>query len=141
MNLAILSIKVATEGEKVTSGTGSIYSDNSGTSRARSFRGQRFPVTLGRFLTRNRQMHPFYMKTYRFIGLFIGLLAGAGGGFVPKAMAQVELVPNSIQGTVRFSNVNPDILALLNPPGNEGMSYLYMYASSLPAASESTAIS
>ena len=82
-------------------------------------------------------MHPFYMKTYRFIGLFIGLLAGAGGGFVPKAMAQVELVPNSIQGTVRFSNVNPDILALLNPPGNEGMSYLYMYASSLPPATRS----
>ena len=79
-------------------------------------------------------MHHFYMKTYRFIGLLLGLLAGAGGGFVPKTLAQVELVPNVIHGTVRFSNANPDILALLNPPGNEGMSYLYVSAYSLPPA-------
>jgi len=74
------------------------------------------------------------MKTYRFIGLLAGLLALAGGAFVSTASAQVELVPNTISGTVRFSNTNPLILDLLNPPANEGMSNLYMYASSLPPA-------
>ena len=74
------------------------------------------------------------MKTYRFIGLLAGLLALAGGGLVSTASAQVELVPNTIAGTVRFSNTNPLILDLLNPPANEGMSNLYMYAYSLPPA-------
>ena len=74
------------------------------------------------------------MKTYRFAGLLAGLLALAGGTFVSTASAQVELAPNTIQGTVRFSNTNPLILDLLNSPANEGMSNLYMYASSLPPA-------
>jgi hypothetical protein len=42
--------------------------------------------------------------------------------------------PNTISGTVRFSNVNPAILSLLDAPGNEGLKYLYMTASSLPPA-------
>lgn len=48
--------------------------------------------------------------------------------------AQIQFVPNTIQGTVRFSNINPTLLDLLNPPGNEGMSNLYVSASSLPPA-------
>ena len=79
-------------------------------------------------------MNSYLMKTYRFIGLLAGLLALAGGAFVSTASAQVELVPNTISGTVRFSNTNPVILDLLNPPANEGMSNLYLYASSLPPA-------
>jgi hypothetical protein len=51
----------------------------------------------------------------------------------PLARSQsVELVPNTIAGTVRFSNTNPAILGLLNPPNNEGMSNLYVYAYSPP---------
>jgi len=48
--------------------------------------------------------------------------------------AQVILHPNTISGTVRFSNVNPAILHLLQPPGNEGMSNLVVRADSLPPA-------
>jgi hypothetical protein len=72
------------------------------------------------------------MTIHRCIGLSIGLLTLAGGGFVSRTSAQVELVPNTIQGQVRFSNINPAILDLLNPPSNEGMSNLYVYAYSLP---------
>ena len=82
-------------------------------------------------------MNSPFMKTYRFTGLLAGLLALAGGAFVSTASAQVELVPNTISGTVRFSNTNPLILDLLNPPANEGMSNLYVSAYSLPPANRS----
>src|SRR5882672_1834470 len=72
------------------------------------------------------------MTIHRCIGLSLGLLTLAGSGFVSRTSAQVELVPNTIQGQVRFSNINPAILDLLNPPNNEGMSNLYVYAYSLP---------
>lgn len=52
-------------------------------------------------------------------------------------MAQVQFVPNSIEGTVRFRNINPTLLDLLNPPGDDGMSTLYVSASSLPPADRS----
>src|SRR5882672_11008731 len=72
------------------------------------------------------------MTIYRCIGLSLGPLTLAGSGFVSRTSAQVELVPNTIQGQVRFSNTNPAILDLLNPPNNEGMSSLYVYGYSLP---------
>src|SRR5882672_4100467 len=72
------------------------------------------------------------MTIHRCIGLSLGLLTLAGSGFVSRVSAQVELVPNTIEGQVRFSNINPAILDLLNPPNNEGMSNLYVYAYSLP---------
>lgn len=54
-------------------------------------------------------------------------------------LAQIQFVPNTIQGTVRFSNINPALLDLLNPPGDEGMINLYLTASSLPPADRSSA--
>lgn len=72
------------------------------------------------------------MKTSR---CFQFVLALACFGIVTHSTrAQVILNPNTIQGTVRFANTNPAILDLLNPPGDEGMNYVYSYASSLPPA-------
>ena len=48
--------------------------------------------------------------------------------------AQVILHPTTLKGMVEFSNVNPVILDLLKPPGNEGMIALTVEASSLPPA-------
>ena len=48
--------------------------------------------------------------------------------------AQVTNNPNTFDGVVRFSNVNPAIVSLLDAPGNEGLDYLYMSASSVPPA-------
>ncbi len=79
------------------------------------------------------------MKTRRFPGLLAILLALAGVGLNSTATAQVDLVPNVIEGTVRFSNLNPAVLDLLNPPSNQGMSNLYLYAASLPPANRSAA--
>ena len=50
----------------------------------------------------------------------------------PLGAADVELQPNQIQGVVRFSNVNPAILSLLGPPGEEGVSSIYLTAQSFP---------
>ena len=50
------------------------------------------------------------------------------------AGAQVPVFTNSIIGKVRFSNVNPDILALLNPPFGEGITNLDVLANSVPPA-------
>lgn len=77
-------------------------------------------------------MNSHVMKTYCFIGFSASLLALAGGGLATNASAQVELVPNTIQGTLRFNNANPAILDLLNAPNNEGMSNRYVYAYSGP---------
>src|SRR5689334_578404 len=78
------------------------------------------------------------MKTSR-TGRFLAGLLSWVTALVTTASAQVELVPNLIQGTVRFSNVNPAVLALLNPPANGGMSNLYLYAASVPPAARSAA--
>lgn len=61
------------------------------------------------------------MKAKYCIPLLIALLA-----FVVPLMGQVDLVPNTIQGTIRFSNSNPAILSLLEAPENEGISNLYV---------------
>jgi Zn-dependent metalloprotease len=69
--------------------------------------------------------------------LLAGLLVLAGTALGPSASAQVDLVPNTIEGVLRFSNVNPAILELLNSPNDEGMSNLYLSAYSVPPASRS----
>ena len=50
------------------------------------------------------------------------------------AWAQVLVNTNTITGTVRFSNVNPDILNLLNPPVQAGISNVSVVAYSTPPA-------
>ncbi len=67
------------------------------------------------------------MKTSLNLLLVLSLTA-----FAPRAPGQVELIPNTIEGTVRFNNANPSILSLLGSPANEGMSNLYVSAYSLP---------
>ena len=63
-----------------------------------------------------------------------------GAGLVP-VRGQVILNPNTISGTLRFTNTNPSILTLLKPPGNEGMSNIVILANSVPPAPPITAIS
>ena len=58
-------------------------------------------------------------------------LAGLAAGIMP-GNGQVILNPNTISGTVRFSNANAAILNLLKPPGNEGMSNVVVLANSIP---------
>ncbi|MBI2927380.1 MAG: hypothetical protein HYY24_16920 [Verrucomicrobia bacterium] len=72
------------------------------------------------------------MKTPRFICFALALACFAA--VLLPAEAQVILNPNTIRGTIRFSNVNPDVLTLLNEPGNEGMKFAAVSASSLPPA-------
>jgi len=57
------------------------------------------------------------------------LLLAALAGLAPTASAQVvQSGTNTISGLVRFVNTDPDILARLGPPGNEGMTFLAIYA-------------
>ena len=65
---------------------------------------------------------------------FALLLALGLAASLVTGRAQVILHPNIVSGNVRFSNSNPAILDLLNPPGDEGMSNLLVTASSLPPA-------
>jgi hypothetical protein len=60
------------------------------------------------------------------LGCFVAGLAPVRG--------QVILNPNTISGTVRFSNANAAILNLLKAPGNEGMSNVVVLANSIPPA-------
>jgi len=48
--------------------------------------------------------------------------------------AGVILHPNTLSGVLRFTNTNPLILDLLNPPTNEGMSNFIVLAYSIPPA-------
>ena len=72
------------------------------------------------------------MKKHRFIQCALAL--ACFGTVLLPAEAQVILNPNTIRGTIRFSNANPDVLALLNAPGEEGMKFAAVGASSLPPA-------
>ncbi|HVM48007.1 MAG TPA: HYR domain-containing protein [Candidatus Acidoferrum sp.] len=65
--------------------------------------------------------------------LILMFYLGLGASILPGA-AQVFFHPNQLSGTIRFTNSNPAILSLLNPPGDEGMSNLVVLASSLPPA-------
>ena len=47
---------------------------------------------------------------------------------LPEAFGQAEVTPNKIKGVMRWSNADPAILDLLDPPGNKGMSNLYVTA-------------
>ena len=59
------------------------------------------------------------------------LCLGAGSATL---RAQVILNPNPLTGTVRLNNSNAAILDLLDAPGNEGFTNLYVRADSLPPA-------
>lgn len=69
------------------------------------------------------------------VPLLLGVLVGMNSSVV----AQIILNPNVIQGAVRFSNRQPDILNLLNAPGDEGMRSVLVTAASLPPALAFTA--
>jgi len=43
-----------------------------------------------------------------------------------------EVCTNRVQGTLTFNNANPAVLDLLEAPGNEGMSNVFVYAYSVP---------
>src|SRR5690349_8216590 len=64
----------------------------------------------------------------------VGLVAS-----LVTAQGQVILHPNQLGGTISFNNANPAILNLLNAPGSEGMSNVYVTAYSLPPAGDFTA--
>ncbi|MFO1501658.1 MAG: hypothetical protein U1G07_25305 [Verrucomicrobiota bacterium] len=75
------------------------------------------------------------------LSLRLGLMLACLVAFDRPGAAQVVLQPNTLRGTIRFSNTNPDILSLLNDPGNEGMKYVAVAANSLPPAPSVSATS
>ena len=70
------------------------------------------------------------MKTSSQFAVVLALLAG----WISTALAvdPPESGTNTLQGVVQFVNADPDILARLGPPGNEGMKNLVIYATSTP---------
>ena len=66
--------------------------------------------------------------------LLLGAILLVAAGFAPDSRGQAILSPVFLTGNIHFSNVNPAILSLLNPPGEEGMSNLVVEAISLPPA-------
>ena len=72
------------------------------------------------------QVKHLLLPLFAALGCFVAGLAPVRG--------QVILHPNTISGTVRFSNANAFVLNLLKSPGNEGMSNLVVVANSLPPA-------
>ena len=72
------------------------------------------------------------MKSHLVNSLTLALVC-LGTSLVP-VRGQVILHPNTISGTIRFSNANAAILNLLKPPGNEGMSNVVVLAESVPPA-------
>ena len=76
----------------------------------------------------------------RLINSLAAGLVCLGAGLVP-VRGQVILNPNTISGTLRFTNTNPSILSLLKAPGNEGMSNIVVLAYSIPPAPPITAYS
>ena len=72
------------------------------------------------------------MKNYVVIKLAVGLIC-LGASIAPSS-GQVIVNPNTISGTVRLTNSNISFLNLLNAPGNEGFTNLYITAGSVPPA-------
>lgn len=72
--------------------------------------------------------------------LVLGLACLGFAAASVRLPAQVVFSSNQIAGTVRFTNSNPAILALLGPPGDEGMTNVDINASSLPPAEPRTAV-
>jgi len=64
------------------------------------------------------------MKTALQLHLVFLALTGA----LSAHAADIESGTNTIQGAVQFANADPDILARLGPPGNEGMTDIGIYA-------------
>src|SRR5689334_21183234 len=58
------------------------------------------------------------------------VLAGATSRALGAELPPVAT--NAIRGVVRFTNTDPDILARLGPPGNEGISSVVLIANSEP---------
>ena len=52
-------------------------------------------------------------------------------GALSALAADIESGTNTIQGVVQFANADPDILARLGPPGNEGMTDITLFAYSV----------
>ena len=79
------------------------------------------------------------MKSNLWNSIALGLLCL--GATLGSGRGQVVVNPNLIQGTLQFTNTNPAILSLLGPPGNEGISNVYVTASSVPPADPRSAAS
>lgn len=61
------------------------------------------------------------------------LLFAALAGLAPEAVAQVvQSGTNTISGLIRFLNIDPDIVARLGPPGDEGMTDFTVFAHTDP---------
>ena len=56
------------------------------------------------------------------------------GASLAPAPGQVIVNPNPLSGTARLNNSDPTILHLLDDPGNEGFTNIYVLADSLPPA-------
>jgi hypothetical protein len=69
----------------------------------------------------------------QFIPSVACVLVGLAASVAP-ARGQIFVHPNTLTGTLRFTNTNPAILDLLASPGDEGMSNLVVLASSVPPA-------
>ncbi len=70
-----------------------------------------------------------FKANYRTIAVMLLLMAGLstqGYGQPPTSHS------NQIQGTIQFTNTNPDILNVLNPPGDQGFSQVTVTADSIP---------
>ncbi len=78
------------------------------------------------------------MKPSRHIPFLVTITA-ANLLSVRPATAQIIANPQVVQGTVRFTNTNPAVLAILAAPGNEGMTNLTIIAASTPPAPQLTA--
>jgi hypothetical protein len=81
------------------------------------------------------------MKTPQLLLATTGIALAALAILAPDAPAQtVQTGTNSISGLVRFVNTDPEILARLGPPGNEGMVafsiFAYVEPAGVPSASK-----
>ena len=65
-----------------------------------------------------------------FTGSLVSMLAATFLGLNAQA-DDAELSTATIKGTVKFTNVNPDILNRLGPPGNQGITTITVEADSL----------
>jgi hypothetical protein len=75
-----------------------------------------------------------HMKiTHQFTRALALSLACLGAGHA-ALHAQVIINPNPLSGTARLNNSDPTILHLLDDPGNEGFTNIYVRADSLPPA-------
>ena len=70
------------------------------------------------------------MKSYSTLLAILAILGASPLG----TSAQVTVTPNTLSGTLRFNNTDPAILGLLNAPGEEGMTNVFVTARSVAPA-------